>query len=125
MTTFLEAIPGSADLVMTLVDAPSPISARATLEIIATAPAIVSTYLSIFLSARYDVLLTTGGFAGFPLILHPVPLFWHEHRALVADENRAVGLAADGAHRDDPLGRTRLRLALRQHLALGVDRVAD
>src|SRR5437868_180705 len=95
MITFFEATPGSPDLVMTLVVAPSPISAKATLEIIATAPATVSTYLSIFFSARYDVLLTTGGFAGFPLILHAVPLFRHEHRALIADEDSSVGFATD------------------------------
>ena len=92
--------------------------------------ALTETASAIYASPQVETLLgyTAEEWVGdpefFPLILHPVPLFRHEHRAFVADENRAVGLAAGGAHRNDALGRARLRLALRQDLALSVDRVA-
>src|SRR5262245_12798152 len=49
----------------------------------------------------------------------------HQHAALEADEHHAVLFAANGAHRDDALGRALRRLALRQHLGLRIDRVAD
>src|SRR5579884_2426449 len=58
-------------------------------------------------------------------ILDAVAALRHQHGALEADEDGAVGLAAGGAHGDDALGRARIRLALGEHLALGIERVAD
>src|SRR5579883_2731260 len=54
-------------------------------------------------------------------ILDAVAALRHQHGALEADYDGAVGLAAGGAHGADALGRARIRLALGEHLAVGLE----
>src|SRR5271168_3296880 len=57
-------------------------------------------------------------------------VFWrvaaamHEHGALEAHHHGAVLVEPARRHRDDPLGRSAFRLALGEHGALGIERVA-
>src|SRR6185437_11032886 len=61
----------------------------------------------------------------FREIVHRMTALRHEDRALETHEYRAVGLTADRANSHDPLRRPPGGFTLRQHLGLGVDRVAD
>src|SRR5262245_30090866 len=50
---------------------------------------------------------------------------WHEHGALERHEHGAVGLEPARAHGDEAFARPALGETLGEHLAVGIDRVAD
>jgi len=52
------------------------------------------------------------------------PPLGDQHGALELHDDRAILIAPDRLHRDEPLGRTRLRLTLAEHDGLGIERVA-